>query len=231
MPAAPPMGSRSVLRTTVVVKAVMALSGALLLGFVVAHMTGNLKAFQGAEKFNEYAEFIRTFGAPALPRSAFLWIQRVGLLGIFLAHVGAAWTLARRSRAARGSGYRGPERSLGFSYASRTMRWGGVILLLFVIYHLLHFTTGHAHPDFVHGNAYHNLVVGFTNPLVVAVYVLAVSALAFHLWHGVWSAFQTLGLDNPRYVGIRRPLAMSIAVLLWIGFLIVPAAVLAGWIR
>lgn len=209
----------------------MAGTGALLVGFVVAHMTGNLKAFQGAEKFNAYAEFIRTFGAPALPRDGLLWIQRVGLLGVLVAHVWAAWSLTRQSHAARPVGYARSQKSLGFSYASRTMRWGGVIILLFVIYHILHFTTGTLHPDFDHGNAYSNLVIGFSNPLVTGVYVVAVTALALHLAHGIWSAFQTLGLDNPRYEGLRRPLATAVALVVWVGFLVVPLGVAFGWIR
>lgn len=221
---------RRLLDSSVLKKVLMAGTGALLVGFVLAHMTGNLKAFQGAEKFNAYAEFIRDFGAPALPREGFLWIQRVGLLGVLVAHVWAAWSLTRQSLAARPVPYARKPKSLAFTYASRTMRWGGVVILLFVVYHILHFTTGTVHPAFDHTNPYSNLVLGFSNPWVSGVYALAVTALALHMAHGVWSAFQTLGLDNPRYEAVRRPLAMGLALIVWAGFLVVPLGVIAGWI-
>lgn len=205
----------------------MALTGIVLVLFVLGHMAGNLKAFQGAESFNHYAEGLREFGDPFLPREGVLWIVRLVLLASVVLHVWAAWVLAGSSRAARSVAYR-KEESLVFSYASRTMRWGGVIILAFVVYHLLHFTTGDAHPEFVPGDAYHNLVVGFRSPWVVGAYLVAMTALVFHLYHGIWSGFQTLGLNHPRWNRFRRPLAATVALLVYVGFIAVPLAVQAG---
>jgi len=210
-------------------KALMGVSGLLLLGFVFGHMVGNLKVFQGAESFNNYAEFIREVGYPVVPHYGFLWIARLGLLALVVTHVVMAIQLAGSSRAARTHRYK-KYQWVGDTYASRTMRWGGIIIALFVIYHLLHFTGGQVHSDFIAGDAYHNLVVGFSNPIIVAAYFLAITALCFHLYHGVWSALQTLGVAGERIDRVRRPLASSLAAILWVGFLIVPTAVLAGWI-
>jgi len=184
-------------RTTVGTKILMAVTGVVLVGFVVGHMAGNLKAFAGPESFNAYAEFLRDVGYPALPHTGLLWIMRLGLVVAVLIHIWAALKLTRLSRSARPVGYEKVDSQV-FSYASRTMRWGGVILLAFVIYHLLHMTTGQVHPDFRHGDAYHNLISGFQSPVVVGSYLVAVAALAFHLHHGIWSMFQTLGVNNPR---------------------------------
>lgn len=215
--------------STVGKKVLMAVSGTILVLFVLAHMAGNLKAFQGAEAFNAYAEGIREVGYPFLPHRGALWIMRLALLGAVGVHIWAALVLYAKSRAARGVGYR-KEESLAFSYASRTMRWGGVIILAFVIYHLLHFTTGTVHGDFIPGDAYHNLVTGFQNPLIAGAYIVAVSALALHLYHGIWSVFQTVGANQPEYNRFRRPLAGVLTGLIYVGFIVVPVAVLAGWI-
>ncbi len=214
-------------RSSVGKKWVMAVTGAILVGFVVLHMAGNLKAFQGAESFNAYAEFLREVGYPAVPHEGVLWLLRVVLLVAVALHVHAAVVLTRMSRAARPQGYAKQE-SLVFSYASRTMRWGGVILLAFVVYHLLHMTTGTVHPDFTAGDAYGNLVRGFRSPVVALAYVVAMGALCFHLYHGIWSAFQTLGLNHPKYNGLRRPLAAVVAMVVFLGFILVPVAVQTG---
>ncbi len=208
----------------------MAATGALLVLFVLGHMAGNLKAYQGASKFNAYAEFLRDFGAPVFGHGQFLWLARVALLAAVLVHIVAALQLSRRSRLARPVRYKKtPHEEL--TYASRTMRWGGVILLLFVVYHILHLTTGTAHADFVAGDAYRNLVVGFQAWPVSAVYMVAMIALGFHLYHGVWSGFQTLGWDNPRFAPYRRAVAGAIALLVVIGNLSFPIAVLTGVLR
>ena len=205
----------------------MAATGGLLLLFVLGHMAGNLKAYQGAEKFNAYAEFLRDFGAPVFGHGQFLWLARVGLLVAVIVHILAAAQLSRRSRLARPVGYKKtPHEEL--TYASRTMRWGGVIILLFVIYHILHLTTGTVHANFVAGDAYRNLVLGFQSWPVAVAYMAAVVAIGLHLYHGVWSGFQTLGWDNPLYASYRRSIAGAIALVVVIGNLSFPIAVLTG---
>lgn len=215
--------------STVGKKVVMALTGVILVLFVLVHMAGNLKAFQGAAAFNDYAEGIRQVGSPFLPHLGALWTMRVVLLVAVGLHIWAAYQLYRKSDDARSVGYRKRE-SLAFSYASHTMRWGGVVILAFVVYHILHFTTGTAHTDFVEGDPYHNLVSAFQNPLVSGAYIVAMAALGLHLYHGIWSTFQTLGLNHPKYNRFRRPLAAGLSLLLFVGFIIVPVFVLTGWI-
>ncbi len=203
----------------------MALSGVLLFGFVLGHMLGNLKAFQGREALDGYAVFLRELGYPVLPEYGFLWIARIGLLLIVAVHILSAWQLWSQSRSARTVGYRKLDSQV-FSYASRTMRWGGVLVLVFVVYHLLHMTTGTAHPDFEYGSVYDNLVIGFRSLPVVAFYLAAVGALSLHLYHGLWSAFATVGIENPRIERVRRPLAAAIAWGMFLGYAVVPLAVL-----
>jgi len=208
----------------------MALSGFLLFGFVFAHMLGNLKAFQGREALDGYAEFLRSIGYPVLPEYGLLWIARIGLLAVVAVHILAAFRLWQQSRSARRQPYRKVESQV-FSYASRTMRWGGVIILVFVIYHLLHMTTGTAHPDFEYGSVYDNLVIGFQSAYVVGFYLVATGALSMHLYHGIWSAFASVGVENPRVERLRRPLAAAIAWVMFIGYAVVPLAVLTGFIE
>jgi len=208
----------------------MALSGVLLFGFVFAHMLGNLKAFQGREALDGYAEFLRSIGYPVLPEYGLLWIARIGLLAVVAVHIVAAFRLWQQSRSARRQPYRKVESQV-FSYASRTMRWGGVIILVFVIYHLLHMTTGSVHPDFEYGSVYDNLVIGFQSAYVVGFYLVATGALSMHLYHGIWSAFASVGVENPRIERLRRPLAAAIAWGMFIGYAVVPLAVLTGFIE
>jgi succinate dehydrogenase / fumarate reductase cytochrome b subunit len=139
----------------------------------------------------------------------------------------AAFQTWAMSRNARPVGYRKND-DLSFSYASRTMRWGGVIILLFVVYHLLHFTTGQAHPDFVHGGVYHNFVVAFQSPVVLLAYLIAQAALCLHLYHGLWSATQTLGANHPKYNRLRRPAAGLVALAIFVGFVLPPVLVTVG---
>ncbi len=221
----------SLYRSTVGKKILMAASGVVLVLFVLGHMAGNLKAFQGPAAFDAYAEFLREVGSPLLGHGELLWIVRAVLVGAVAIHILAAWQLTRTSHAARPVAYRRRLEPEASTYASRTMRWGGVVLVLFVVYHLLHFTFGTAHPDFVTGAVYHNVIVGFRIWWVVAAYTVAMLALGFHLYHGVWSAFQTLGVNHPRYNGLRRPLAGIIAVVVVAGFLAVPLAVATGVLR
>jgi succinate dehydrogenase / fumarate reductase cytochrome b subunit len=217
-------------RSTVGKKVVMALTGFVLFGFVLLHMYGNLKAFQGPDKINAYAEGLRTLGAPLLGHGQLLWIARIALIVSAAVHVVAAVQLWVLGRAARPVPYHTPPR-LELTYASRTMRWGGVIIFLYVAYHLMHFTFGTVHASFVPGDVYHNLVTGFQAWPVTAVYVAATGALGFHLYHGVWSALQTLGVAHPRYNRYRRVAAAVFAVAITVGFISVPAAVVVGVLR
>lgn len=217
-------------RSSIGMKVVMAVSGLILVLFVIGHMAGNLKVFQGPEKFDAYAEFLREMGYPLVGHGQLLWVVRIVLLVALVAHLGAAIQLTRLGVEARPVRYRRwtPDAS---TYASRTMRWGGVIVLAFVVYHLLHLTFGAAHPDFVAGAAYHNVIVGFRSWPVAASYAVAVTALGFHLYHGVWSVFQSLGANHPDYNRYRRPLAGAVAVVVTLGFITVPIAVVTGLVR
>lgn len=206
-------------------KLVMGVSGAVLLGFVVGHMLGNLQVYLGPEAFNGYAEGLRKL--PAL-----LWAARGVLLAALVVHLWAAYSLTMANRRARRVGYRetAPQAS---TYASRTMRWGGVTLLLFVIYHLLHFTFGvrAVHPRFQSGDVYHNFVTGFQQPLVSLFYVLAMLALGFHLYHGAWSMLQTLGLSHPRYDHLRKGFAALLTTVVVAANISFPVAVMLGVLR
>ncbi len=220
----------SLYSSTIGKKIVMAVTGVLLLGFVVAHMLGNLKVYQGPEKFNAYAEFLRDAGTPLLGHGQLLWLVRLVLLAAVVVHIVAAVQLGRLSLAARPVRYgRTPHEEL--TYASRTMRWGGAVIFLFVVYHLMHLTWGNAHPGFVRGDVYHNFVTGFGQWPVAVAYSFAMLALGLHIYHGVWSGFQTLGLDGPRARRIRRPLAAGLALVVVIGNLSFPLAVLTGAVR
>ena len=183
--------------------------------------------FQGPEKINAYAEALRELGQPLLGHGEFLWLTRFGLLAAVGLHMLAAWQLTLLNRKARPVAYarQTPQAS---TYASRTMRYGGVIIGLFVIYHLLHLTAGSVHVDFKHGDVYHNVVVAFQNPLVAGFYILAVTALGFHLRHGLWSLFQSLGWSGPRLDAFRKQFAWAFAVVVTLGFISVPVAILTG---
>ncbi len=201
-------------------KVVMAVTGLALFGFVVAHMVGNLQVYLGPTKLDEYGAALRK--VPAL-----LWGMRLGLLVAAALHVWSAYGLTRLNQKARPVGYREKEHRES-TYASRTMRWSGVLLLLFIVYHLMHFTIGNVHPDFIHGGVNHNLVVGFQNKLVSAFYIVAMLALGLHMYHGVWSLLQTLGLAHPRYNHLRHAFATLVTVVVVAGNISFPLAVLAG---
>jgi succinate dehydrogenase cytochrome b subunit len=204
-------------------KVVMALTGFALFGFVVAHMLGNLQVYLGPVALNAYAESLRHY--PAL-----LWAARISLLVAAALHVWAAYSLTMMNRAARPQGYRAREHRES-TYASRTMRWSGVLLLLFIVYHLMHMTWGSAHPDFIAGDVYHNFITGFRQTLVSVVYVVAMLALGLHMYHGVWSFLQTLGLSHPRYNHLRHAFATLVTAVVVIGNISMPVAVLAGWLE
>lgn len=229
----------SLLRTAVGKKAVMAATGIVLVGFVLAHMVGNLKLYQGRYadgphagqwKIDVYGEGLRELGAPVLGHGQALWIVRLVLLACVGLHLWSAWAVTRQSWAARPVKY-AKSASVQSTYAARTMRWGGVIVALFVAYHLADLTLGWANPEFVAGRVHDNLVASFQRPPVAGLYVVANLALGLHLFHGVWSLFQTLGWNNPKFNARRRTLAAAIALLVTAGNLSFPIAVLSGVIR
>ena len=211
-------------------KIVMALTGALLFFFVLAHVLGNMKIYMGAEAFDEYAAFLREVGHPAFPHGALLWLFRLVLLAAAGLHILSATQLYLISRRARRTGYELNE-DLSFSYASRTMRWGGLILLAFVVYHILHLTLGSVHPDFHHGAAYANVVSGFRVWPVSALYALCMLPLGLHVYHGLWSATQTLALQHRTIKKWRRPFAAGVAGLIVAANISIPVAVLTGLVR
>jgi succinate dehydrogenase / fumarate reductase, cytochrome b subunit len=214
-------------RSSIGKKAVMALTGLIGIGFVIMHMIGNLKVFLGAQAFNDYAAFLRTFGEPVLPYSTVLWIIRLVLLGAVVLHVMAAYQLTRMDWAGRPVRY-AHRKDVQATFASRTMRWGGVIIVLFLIYHIAHITLGIVHPSFEEGNAYHNFVAAFQVWWVTLFYVAAMLALGLHLYHGFWSMFQTLGWNSRTYNRLLRGLAVLVALVLTVGFVAGPLGVLFG---
>lgn len=225
-------------KTTLGKKAVMALSGIVFWGFVLSHMLGNLKVFAGAAGFNGYAVWLRDIGYPGLPHGGLLWFLRLVLIVALAFHVHAAVALTRVNRKARQHGYAN-RKVQDASFAARTMRWSGAALLLFIIAHILHFTTGQLHPDFrapvqtaagVEHFAYENLTSAFQIGWVAVLYIVAMLFLGLHLYHGLWSLFQSLGWNHPRFNRWRRGFAVTFALVISLGFILVPLAVLAGWV-
>ncbi|NES15413.1 MULTISPECIES: succinate dehydrogenase cytochrome b subunit [Micromonospora] len=221
--------TRSPIRSNVGLKAVMAVTGIILVLFLIAHMLGNLKIFTGEEAFNHYAHWLRDLGTPLLAPGWYLWLQRTVLMVAVLAHIGAATVLALRARAARPVAY-AHRRKIHVNYAARTMRWGGVIILLFVIYHILDLTTGTLNPVGDSTRPHSNVVADFAPErwYVTLFYTLAVVTLGFHLRHGAFSAFRSLGQQTPKGERRARTAALVFAVVLTAGYLVVPFAVLTG---
>ncbi|MFC5661554.1 succinate dehydrogenase cytochrome b subunit [Kitasatospora misakiensis] len=213
-------------RSTVGKKAVMAVSGLVMLLYLVAHMLGNLKVFFGPDDLNGYAAWLRTIGEPVLHHEWFLWIARVGLLAAVGLHGVAAYQLSRRDLAARPSKY--AHRRRRASYATRTMRWGGVILALFIVWHILDLTTLTVNPNAEHGRPYQNIVASFGTWYSCVIYSVAMLAVGLHVRHGFWSAAQTLGANNARRDRALKLTANGLALLLTVGFLSVPVAVMTG---
>jgi succinate dehydrogenase / fumarate reductase cytochrome b subunit len=204
-------------------KAAMAVSGCILFLFVVGHLIGNLQIYEGPEKLNRYAALLRSM--PAL-----LWGVRIVLLAMVLLHIWSSVQLAGRNIAARPVGYR-MKKATGSSYASRTMYWSGPIILAFVIYHLLDFTFGRVNPHFQAGNVYGNVVASFQLIPVAVFYIIAMLLLCLHLYHGLWSMFQSLGIAHPRYTPMLRKGAAVLATLIAAGNISIPLAVLLGWVK
>jgi len=222
-------------RSTVALKALMAVTGLILIGYLLAHMYGNLMAFAGADAFNTYAHHLRTLGEPILPYCGALWIIRVILIVSLAGHMYAAFTLWSRAHNARGGvrRYHSNKARLGVqrSYASFTLRRGGVVIVLFVIYHLLHLTWNIIHPGGAAAEPYDRLVNGFQIWSVVLAYTIAVIAVGLHVRHGTWSALTTLGANTSGLARRRlNALAYAVAGLLTIGFLLPPFAILFGFV-
>lgn len=209
-------------------KAVMAVSGIILLGFVLTHMIGNLKIYQDAGHMNAYGEYLRTIGEPILPHTGFLWILRSVLILAFALHIHAAFSLTMMNRRARPTNYKGGRNYAAANYAARTMRWSGVIVGAFVLFHLMDLTWGTANPDFVRGEPYQNLVASFQRTPVAIVYIVANLLLGVHIFHGAWSMFQSLGWNNPRFNPWRRWFAVGFAALIVVGNVSFPVAVMLG---
>ena len=206
-------------------KIVMAVTGLVLVGFVVAHMAGNLQMFMGPAAMHDYAVFLRS-----VLHGTGLWLARSVLLVAAALHIWAATSLTVENRAARPVAYRTWQPNAS-TLASRTMRWSGYLLLAYIIYHLLHMTLGTVHPDFWEMEPYHNLVRAFQSKVVAFAYIGAMILLGFHLDHGLWSMARSLGLAHPRYVKLVRSASAGLATLVVIGYLSVPVAVLMGVLR
>ncbi len=216
------LGSAKALRfwnTTNGKKAVMAISGAAMFGFVVLHLAGNLQIFEGPEKFNGYARAVHDLGA-------LLWVARAGLLLMAILHIWSTIQLATVRSHARPISYARYQSSTS-TYASRSMYMTGPIVAAFIVYHLLHFTFGLGGTSYNPDDAYGNVIAGFRVPVIAISYIVAMALLCLHLRHGLWSALQTLGLNHPRYTPHLRVLATLIALAIFFGFISIPIAVLS----
>ena len=210
--------------TSVGKKAVMAVTGILMVAYLITHVLANLLVFQGPEQINSYSRFLHGTGGA-------LWMARLVLLAALVLHIVAAVQLTARRRAARPVGYAGGREAQVSTFASRSIRWGGAFILVFLVYHILHFTLGTVHTAFVEGDPYHNVAAGFARPVVVVFYELAMAAVGLHFYHGIWSSGRSLGLSGPSPRPLRRQLALVLAVIVWAGFAAIPVAVYTGVIR
>jgi succinate dehydrogenase / fumarate reductase cytochrome b subunit len=210
-------------RSTIGKKIVMAVTGLIMVGFVIGHVAGNLLVFAGPARINAYGAFLKSTGE-------LLWIVRLVLLASVLLHIVAAVQLTAIERAARPVGY-ARHRYQAASLASRTIRWGGVILAIFIVYHLLHFTVGSVHPDFSETDIYHNIVSGFAVKWVAIFYVIAMAALGLHLYHGAWSSVRTLGLSKPSPSPLVHRVSLILAIVVAGLFAAIPLAVLFGVLK
>jgi succinate dehydrogenase / fumarate reductase cytochrome b subunit len=226
----PITGLASLWRSTIGKKYVMAITGLIWFGYLIVHLWGNLNIYAGPVFLNTYGDWLRIVGEPFLGYSQFLWLARIILIPAFVVHVWAAASLTNRDRASRPRRYE-MRKNLESTFASRTMIYGGIFILLFLIYHLLDFTFGPANPSFEAGNIYHNVVASFQRWPVVLFYELAMIAVGLHLFHGIWSTFQTLGWNTARSTRGVRNVATGLAVLLTVGNMSIPLAVFSGIVR
>jgi len=221
-------------RTDTGKKYAMAISGVVLLGYVFAHMVGNLHAFEGIHQINEYGEGLRDLGHPLFPRTLLLWVAlRTPIIAAFVIHIATAYALTYSNNRARDTKYQSPRDYLAANYASRTMRWSGTIILLFLAWHLADLTWGLevVNPEFERGDIYNNVLATFDRWPVVVLYSVAQLALAFHIWHGAWSLFQSIGANNPRFNRFRRTFANVFTTIVVLGFLAVPFGTVFGIIH
>jgi succinate dehydrogenase / fumarate reductase cytochrome b subunit len=207
-------------RSTIGKKIAMAGSGILLVLFLLSHMISNVTVLIDPKHLDDYAAFLRSFGP-------LLWVARLGLLALVGIHVVAAWQLTQMARGARTAAYDRREAQVA-TYAARTMRWGGVLVVVFIVYHILHYTTGTLHPDFREGEVGRNLIVGMQSVPVALFYAVTMLTIGMHLWHGTWSVFQTLGVSHPAWDRTRRGLAVVLALVIAGGFLLIPLSALLG---
>lgn len=207
-------------QSTIGKKIVMAVTGIIGILFVLGHMSGNLLMFKGQGAMHDYALLLRT----SMP---LLWAARLVLLAAVVLHAVSAYQLAARSRAARPQGYakRAPQVT---TWSARTMQAGGVLLLAFLVFHLLHLTVGAVHPAFTHLDPYTNVRIGLANPWVAGFYALAMVALGFHLFHGAWAVTRTLGVARPSSQPLMRRVALVLAVVVAGGFLLIPIGAMVG---
>jgi succinate dehydrogenase / fumarate reductase cytochrome b subunit len=212
-------------QSTIGKKAIMAVTGLVMVLFLVLHMLGNLKIFFGPHDFDAYASWLRGIGEPVLHGVWFLWIQRAVLLVAVVLHIVCAAQLSKRDLAARPTGYAHGQRPQA-SFATRTMRWGGVILALFIIWHLLDLTAGVTNPHFDNGRPYHNVVADFQVWWINLIYIVGVLAVGLHINHGFWSACQTLGINRRSRDAAIRGIGTVLAVAITSGFLAAPVGVM-----
>ena len=221
----------NVYQTAVGKKWAMALTGLGLLGFVFFHMVGNFKLYMGSHDgvyaIDEYGHFLRELLVPLLPWSWALWILRIGLIAMFAIHIHAAYSLTVINRRSNVN-YQSKRDYVAANFASRTMRVSGIIVALYLLFHLADLTWGWTDDAFVRGNVYDNLVSSLSRPAVAAIYIIGNTMLAAHIYHGIWSALQSMGFANPRYNPLRRGFATAVAALILVGNLSFPIAILTG---
>jgi succinate dehydrogenase / fumarate reductase cytochrome b subunit len=209
-------------------KWLMAITGIMLMGFVFAHMVGNLKMYLGAEHINSYADWLRTMGEPVFPRTVLLWGMRIGLIAAFVIHIVSAAQLTRMNQKARPDKYKSPRDYAAANFASRSMRWTGIIVALFLVFHLLDLTWGKTGADWTRGEVYANIIHSFERWPVAIAYMAANIALGIHLYHGSWSLFQSLGWNNKKFNDWRRMFAIGFASIIVIGNVSMPLLVVTG---
>ena len=223
-------------RSAIGKKWVMALSGLAMLGFLVAHLIGNLKLYLGKEPDGKYAidvygKALRTLLHPIMPNEVVLWILRIGLIVALVAHVHAAATLTILNKKARPVGYQSARDYVAVNFASRSMRYTGIIVFAYIVFHLLDLTIGTVNPDFVEGAVHDNMIASMQRCPVAIAYIIANIAVAVHLYHGTWSMFQSMGLNNPRYNAARKYFALGVSSLIGVGNVLFPILIVTRVVK